>query len=61
MLPRTGEDAGTPLPSTGRSPGGSSPPRQSGGSSPPRQPGGSRASSPPGWPEDQKVPTGGRF
>ncbi|VCX31627.1 unnamed protein product [Gulo gulo] len=37
MLPRAGEDAGMPLPSTDRSPGGSSPPRQSGGSSPPRQ------------------------
>ncbi|VCW70887.1 unnamed protein product, partial [Gulo gulo] len=35
MLPRAGVDAGMLLPSTGRSPGGSSPPRQSGGSSPP--------------------------
>ncbi|VCX36890.1 unnamed protein product [Gulo gulo] len=34
MLPRAGEDAGMPFPSTGRSPGSSSPPRQLGGSSP---------------------------
>ncbi|VCW67822.1 unnamed protein product, partial [Gulo gulo] len=40
MLPRAGEAAGMPLPSTGRSPGGSSAPRQSGGSSPPRRSGG---------------------
>ncbi|VCW76995.1 unnamed protein product [Gulo gulo] len=37
MLPRAGVDAGMPLPSTGRSPVGSSPPRRSGGSSPPRK------------------------
>uniref|UniRef100_M3XPW0 Uncharacterized protein n=1 Tax=Mustela putorius furo TaxID=9669 RepID=M3XPW0_MUSPF len=71
MLPRAGEDAGTRLPSTGRPPGVSSPPRQSGGLSPPRQSRGlesprqsprlSGGSSPSGRPEDQKVPTGGRF
>ncbi|VCW83942.1 unnamed protein product, partial [Gulo gulo] len=37
MLPRAGEDAGTPLPSIGRLPGGLSPPRWSGDSSPPRR------------------------
>ncbi|VCW83880.1 unnamed protein product, partial [Gulo gulo] len=44
MLPRAGVDAGMPLPFTGRSPGGSSPPRQSG------------SSSPPGRSEDQNSP-----
>ncbi|VCW69837.1 unnamed protein product [Gulo gulo] len=39
MLPRAEVDAGTPLPSTGRSPGCSSPHRQSEGSSPPRRSG----------------------
>ena len=36
MLPRARVDAGMPLPSTGRSPGGSSPYKQSGGLSPPK-------------------------
>ncbi|VCX39648.1 unnamed protein product [Gulo gulo] len=36
MFPRAGVDVGTPLPSTGRSPGGLSLPRRSGGLSPPR-------------------------